>query len=63
MPTATPKPVKLSDDAKTMLRADLQNEIDTIRNYRERLRQCEALERVRDRRRYPRDSPATSRSI
>jgi bacterioferritin len=43
MPTATPKPVKLSDDAKTMLRADLANESDTIRNYRERLRQCEAL--------------------
>jgi bacterioferritin len=44
MPTATPKPVKLSEDAKTMLRADLQNEADTIRNYRERLRQCEQLE-------------------
>ncbi len=43
MPTATPKPVKLSDDAKTMLRADLANEADTIRAYRERLRQCEAL--------------------
>ena len=43
MPTATPKPVKLSDDAKTMLRADLQNEMDTIRNYRQRLRQCEAM--------------------
>lgn len=44
MPTATPKPVKLSEDAKTMLRADLQNERDTIRHYRERLRQCEQLE-------------------
>ena len=43
MPTATPKPVKLSDDAKTMLRADLENENDTIRNYRQRVRQCEAL--------------------
>ena len=43
MPNATPKPVKLSDDAKTMLRADLQNEVDTIRNYRVRLRQCEAM--------------------
>lgn len=43
MPTATPQPVKLSDDAETMLRADLQNEIDTIRNYRTRVRQCEAL--------------------
>jgi bacterioferritin len=26
-----------------MLRADLQNENDTIRAYRERVRQCEAL--------------------
>ena len=43
MPTATPKPVKLSDDAETMLRADLENENDTIRNYRERVRECEAL--------------------
>ena len=44
MPNAQPKPVKLSDDAKTMLRADLDNENETIRQYRERLRQCEALE-------------------
>ena len=44
MPNATPKPVKLSEDPKTMLRADLQNESDTIRNYRERLKQCEQLE-------------------
>ena len=43
MPTATPKTVKLSDDAKTMLRADLDNENETIRNYRERVRECEAL--------------------
>ena len=43
MPTATPKSVKLSDDARTMLRADLDNENETIRNYRERVRQCEAL--------------------
>ena len=27
-----------------MLRADLENENVTIRNYRERVRQCEALE-------------------
>ena len=26
-----------------MLRADLDNENDTVRNYRERVRQCEAL--------------------
>jgi bacterioferritin len=43
MPTATPKPVVLSDDAETMLRADLANEHETIREYRERLKQCEAL--------------------
>ena len=43
MPTATPRPVKLSEDARTMLQADLDNENETIRNYRERVRQCEAL--------------------
>jgi len=44
MPTATPLPVKLSDDARVMLRADLDNENETVRNYRERVRQCEALQ-------------------
>ena len=44
MPTVMPLPVKTSDDAETMLRADLENENNTIRAYRERLRQCEALE-------------------
>lgn len=43
MPTNAPKPVKLSDKAEEMLRADLQNESDTIRAYRERVVQCEAL--------------------
>jgi bacterioferritin len=43
MPTAVPKPVKTSEDAKEMLRADLSNETETIRNYRERVRQCEEL--------------------
>ena len=43
MPTATPKPVVLSDDAETMLRADLTNENDTIREYRQRVRDCEVL--------------------
>ena len=42
-PNATAKPVKLSDKPTDMLRFDLDNENDTIRNYRERLRQCEAL--------------------
>jgi len=35
--------VKLTDEAKEMLRADLQNENNTIRAYRERVRQCDAL--------------------
>jgi len=43
MPTATAKPVKLSDDPKTMLRADLQNENETVFHYRKRVRECEAL--------------------
>ena len=43
MPTVTPKPVKTSDKAKEMLRFDLNNETDTIKNYRERVRQCEAM--------------------
>jgi bacterioferritin len=43
MPTATMKPVKLSDKAEDMLRFDLDNENETIRHYRERVRQCEAL--------------------
>lgn len=43
MPTVTARPVKQSDKAEEMLRADLQNESDTIRAYRERVRQCEAL--------------------
>ena len=42
-PTVVALPVKLSDDPKALLRFDLQNEADTIRNYRERVRQCEAL--------------------
>jgi len=43
MPNATALPVKLTDDAKAMLRADLDNENTTIRAYRERVIQCEAL--------------------
>jgi bacterioferritin len=42
-PAVVPKPVKLSDDATALLRFDLENESETIRQYRERLRQCEAL--------------------
>jgi bacterioferritin len=43
MPTVTPKPVKTSKNAKDMLRFDLDNENETVRHYRDRIRQCEAL--------------------
>jgi bacterioferritin len=43
VPIATPKPVKTPEKAEEMLRADLANETETIRNYRERVQQCEVL--------------------
>jgi bacterioferritin len=43
MPTATPKTVKLSKKPEDMLRFDLENETETIRNYRQRVKQAEAL--------------------
>ena len=43
MPAVSPKPVRTSKDSKEMLRFDLENENETIRNYRDRIRQCEAL--------------------
>ncbi len=43
-PAVVAKPVRTSAKAKDMLRFDLENETDTIHNYQERVRQCEALE-------------------
>ena len=43
MPKVVPKPVKTSEKAEDMLRFDLDNENETIRNYRLRVSQCEAL--------------------
>jgi bacterioferritin len=43
MPGVVPKPVRTSEKAKDMLRYDLENENETIRNYRARVRQCEQL--------------------
>jgi bacterioferritin len=43
MPNVVPKTVKTSANAREMLRFDLENENETIRNYRARVRQCEAL--------------------
>jgi bacterioferritin len=43
MPNVNPKRVELSEDAEAMLRFDLENEMETIREYRQRVRQSEAL--------------------
>src|SRR5215470_10541443 len=43
MPTVNPSPVRTSENATEMLRFDLEQENETIQNYRERVRQCEAL--------------------
>lgn len=42
-PTVTPKPVKMAEKAEMLLKFDLDNETETIREYRTRVRQCEAL--------------------
>lgn len=42
-PNVTALPVRTSDKPEEMLRFDLENENDTIANYRIRVRQCEDL--------------------
>ena len=44
MPAVQAKPVRTSEKARDMLRFDLENEKETIRNYRDRIHQCEELE-------------------
>ncbi len=43
MPTVTPKQVRTSEDARQMLQFDLENERVTIQNYRDRIRQADAM--------------------
>ena len=43
MPSVTPKPVKTSEKATDMLQFDLDNENETIRQYRRRVKQCDEL--------------------
>jgi len=43
MPAVKPLDVRTSEKATDMLRYDLEQENETIRDYRERVRQCEAL--------------------
>jgi bacterioferritin len=42
-PAVVAKPVKMSDKPRDLLRFDLENEAETIRQYRRRVRQCESL--------------------
>jgi bacterioferritin len=42
-PGVSPKPVKSTSDPVAMLRADLENERETVGRYRERIRQAEAM--------------------
>ena len=42
-PTVVANTVRTSENATAMLRFDLDNETETIRNYRERVRECEEL--------------------
>lgn len=42
-PTVVPRPVKISENPRDLLRFDLDNEAETIKAYRQRVRQCEAL--------------------
>lgn len=42
-PTSQPLPVRMSDKPDELLRFDLESENETVRNYRQRVRQCEAL--------------------
>ncbi|HWA16468.1 MAG TPA: ferritin-like domain-containing protein [Gemmatimonadales bacterium] len=42
-PTVVMKPVKMAEKAEQLLRFDLDNETETIREYRARVRMCEEL--------------------
>jgi bacterioferritin len=42
-PVTVPKQVRLSDEPEAMLRFDLDNEAETIKAYRERIRQADAM--------------------
>lgn len=42
-PAVVPKPVRMSSQSEALLRFDLANETETIRQYRDRVRQCEML--------------------
>ena len=43
MPASTAKEVKTSEKAEDMLKFDLDNEVETIKNYRRRVKQADEL--------------------
>jgi bacterioferritin len=43
VPTVEPEPVRVSSSPKDLLEFDLANENETVRNYRVRVQQCEAI--------------------
>ncbi len=43
IPAVQQKPVKISEDSRQLLKFDLDNEVETIGNYRLRIRQADAL--------------------
>jgi bacterioferritin len=43
-PTVKALEVRMSEKPKELLRFDLENENETVRNYRERVKQCEVLQ-------------------
>src|ERR1035438_7308384 len=47
MPSVTPKSVKTSEKAEEMLQFDLENEKETIRHYRRRVKQADELNEFR----------------
>lgn len=42
-PVVVPREVRMARDPEALIRFDLENETETIREYRNRVRQCEAL--------------------
>jgi bacterioferritin len=43
MPTVRPAPVRISESTEELLRFDLEAENETVRNYKDRVRQAEAM--------------------
>ena len=61
-PTVVPMAVRTSDNNEEMLRFDLDNENETVRNYRQRVRPVRGARRVRAGRADPRDPGAGART-